>query len=265
MVYDNLVQFDATVDLSEGIVESRLNQKIDFAINHPNLAVNNPLEDIKVVVRQNKRWDNALYQLKPTGFKADLSRLEFRYFNMENDFPGGNEFRFFDLRSINTLGQNIGGIEREDSRIQAFVLKDVPNRSQNYGLIQDINGEYVISHLESDPASITSDYVFVNFFLESEALADPVFIFGALSDWQFKDENLMTYNSELGGYQASLLLKQGWYNYVYLTPDHHNPYQLEGSFFETENLYEILVYYRQVGTLYDQLVGYANIFHNRRN
>jgi len=265
MVYDNLVQFDATVDMSEGIVQRRLNQKIDFAINHPSLNVNNPLEDIKVVIRQNKRWDNALYQLRPTSVKSDLSRLEFRYFNMENDFPGGNEFRFFDLRSINTLGQNIGSIDRKDSRVQAFVLKDQPNKSQNYGLIQDMNGEYVVSHLESDPASITSDYVFVNFFLESPALADPVYIFGALSNWQFKDENLMTYNSELGGYQSSLLLKQGWYNYIYLTPDNDNPFLLEGSFFETENLYEILVYYRQVGTLYDQLVGYANIFHNRRN
>ena len=265
MVYDNQVQFDATVDMSRGILERQFNQQVQFAINYPKLASNNPLEDIKVIIRQNKRWDNALVELKPTSIKSDISRLEYRYFNLENEFPGGNEFRFFDLRSVNTLGQNIASIDRHENRIDVFILKDLPNRKQGYGLVQDINGEFVVGNLESDPPAVTSDYAFVSFFLESEPLADPVYVFGALSDWQYGGQNIMNYNSELGGYQATLLLKQGWYNYMYYVPDNSDPYRFEGSYFETENLYEILVYYRALGTFHDQLVGYANIIHNRRN
>ncbi len=265
MVFNNQVQFDATVNMSRGILERDMNQQIEFAINYPNLQVNNPLEDIKIVIRQNKRWDNALWGLKPTSMKTDISRLEYRYFNMENDFPGGNEFRFFDLRSVNTLGQNIGSIDRHENRINAFILKDVPNRNQGYGLVRDINGEYVVGNLESDPPNVTSDYVFVSFFLESDAISNPIYVMGGLSNWQYGDHNIMGYNSELGGYQATILLKQGWYNYMYYVPDDTQAYRFEGSYFETENLYEILVYYRALGTLYDQLVGYANIVHNRRN
>ncbi len=265
MVYDNLVRFDATVNLSHGIVEREFNQQIDFAINYPNLEINNPLEDIQIVIRQNKRWDNALANLKPTSIKSDIKRLEYRYFNLENNFAGGNEFRFFDLRSVNTLGANVGSIDRQENRIDAFLLKDEPNREVSYGLVQDINGEYVVGNLETDPPDITSDYVFVHFFLESEPISSPVCVLGALSNWNCSPAYTMTYNSELGGYQASLLLKQGWYNYMYFAPEDENPYRFEGSHFETENLYEILVYYREVGSLHDQLIGYSNIIHNRRN
>jgi hypothetical protein len=47
-------------------------------------------------------------------------------------------------------------------------------------------------------------------------------------------------------------------------PESEDPYLYEGSYFETENLYEILVYYRPIGALADQLIGYNNIIHNRR-
>ena len=61
-----------------------------------------------------------------------------------------------------------------------------------------------------------------------------------------------------------MLLKQGWYNYIYYMPESEDPYYYEGSYFQTENLYEIFVYYRPIGALADQLVGYSNITHNRR-
>jgi hypothetical protein len=264
MVYDNKVQIDALVGMSDGIIERDFNQQLNFSIRYPDLTVMNPLEEFNVVIRQNKRWDNALDQLPPTSLKEDLSTIEYRYFNLENNFQGGNEFRYFDLRSINVLGQNIASLDRKENRVDAFILKDELNLHRGQGTFQDINGEYVIDNLETDPANITSDYVFVHFFLESTPRSEAIFVSGALSNWQNTDDNLMTYDSQLKGYTNTMLLKQGWYNYMYYMPEATDPYHFEGSYFETENLYEIFVYYRPIGALADQLVGYSNIVHNRR-
>ncbi len=264
MIYDNKIQIDATVGISQGIVERDLNQQIDFSIRYPDFNIRNPLEDLHVVIKQNKRWDNTINGLSPTAVKEDLATIEYRFFNLETNFMGGNEFRYFDLRSLNILGQNIASIDRNENRVDAFILKDELNLHRLHGTFQDINGEYVIGNLETDPASITSDYVFVHFFLESPARSEEVFILGALSDWKYNDDNLMTYDNQLNGYTKSVLLKQGWYNYIYYIPEEKDPYHYEGSYFETENLYEIFVYYSPIGALADQLVGYSNITHNRR-
>jgi len=264
MVYDNKIQIEATVGISQGIVERDYNQQLNFSIRYPDLNIQNPLEEIKVVIRQNKRWDNALDKLPPTSLKEDLKTIEYRYFNLENNFLGGNEFRFFDLRSINILGQNVASIDRKENRVDAFIMKDELNVNRGQGTMNDINGEYVIRNLETDPATITSDYVFVHFYLESSPRSDAVFVFGAMSDWDYTNDNLMTYDNALKGYSKSILLKQGWYNYMYCAPEAEDPYHFEGSYFQTENLYEVLVYYRPIGALADQLVGYTNIVHNRR-
>jgi hypothetical protein len=263
MVYDNRIQIDAIVGMSDGIVERDYNQQLNFSIRYPDLNIKNPMEEINVIIRQNKRWDNVLSNLPPTSFKLDLKTIEYRYFNLENNFQGGNEFRHFDLRSVNILGQNIASIDRKENRVDAFILKDELN-THRQSTFEDINGEYVIDNLETDPPEITSDYVFVHFFLESPPRSEAIFVLGALSDWKCDDDNLMTYDTQLNGYTKSILLKQGWYNYIYYMPESEDPYLYEGSYFETENLYEILVYYRPIGALADQLIGYNNIIHNRR-
>ena len=57
MVYDNKIQIEATVGISQGIVERDFNQQLNFSIRYPDLQIQNPLEEINVVIRQNKRWD----------------------------------------------------------------------------------------------------------------------------------------------------------------------------------------------------------------
>jgi hypothetical protein len=42
-----------------------------------------------------------------------------------------------------------------------------------------------------------------------------------------------------------------------------NDLQSEGSFFQTENSYQSLVYYRGNGERTDRLVGYANLKNNK--
>jgi len=61
-----------------------------------------------------------------------------------------------------------------------------------------------------------------------------------------------------------MLLKQGFYNYEYWGDSPDDPNQIEGDHFQTENMYEVLVYYRPFQPMADLLVGYFVIPVNAR-
>ena len=68
----------------------------------------------------------------------------------------------------------------------------------------------------------------------------------------------MKYNTEQHQYEKSLLLKQGHYDYLYVTGDTGNRYdlvQLEGSYFDTGNDYTVIIYYRPPGSNRDRIIG----------
>jgi hypothetical protein len=69
----------------------------------------------------------------------------------------------------------------------------------------------------------------------------------------------MTYNYKRKGYQASLFLKQGYYNYLYGLVERGQKSAdvslIEGNHWETLNEYSIYVYYKKPGTNYDQLIA----------
>lgn len=267
IVFDQLVQVNPEIGISSGIAERNLNQQINFTVNYSNIKIVNPYEAIKVVIRQNQRWDNAIKNLNPTFVRENQQILEYNHFDLENNFKGGNEFRFFDLRSINYTGQNVGNIKITPERLDAFLLIDESRQHEAYGQYNDINGDFVVNNLEASPRETTADYVHVHFFLETESKASGnVFIAGALTDWDFNKRNLMQYDAELKGYTGSLFLKQGWYNYQYLVKNGNNPYLFEGSHFEAENQYEIIIYHRPPGSRADLIVGYLDMrYNNRRN
>ena len=70
----------------------------------------------------------------------------------------------------------------------------------------------------------------------------------------------MVYNGKTNLYEANLLLKQGFYNYTYVTIDKNgilDKHSLEGSMYQTENEYSVIVYFRKYGELYDQAIGFG--------
>ena len=265
MVYSDVVKIIPKLEVPSDIGKRRTHQQLNFSINYGNLEILNPIEDVKVTIKKNERWDNAITSLKPTFLREAEGILEYEYFNGENNFYGGNEFRFFDLRTINYSGQNISGIKKETNRIDAFVFKDKNRGDEVYGQFNDINGDFMINNLESSPPQTASEYVNVHFFLEAEQQPTEIYIAGELTNWNFNNQSLAKYDEELKGYTSTLLLKQGWYNYIYYAPDApENPYLLEGSHFETENKYEFIVYYRAPGSRADQIVGYYLLNYNNR-
>jgi hypothetical protein len=264
MVYDNRVKFVNERDLVGPGAIARLNQQINFTINHSNVDIMNPMHDVYVVIRQNQRWDNAIYDVKPSFVRDIEKELEYRFFDEAKMFPGGNEFRFFDVRSLNNPGRNIAYVNRNVKPYEVYLGKDKNRSDEVYSQYDEMNGNFIIQNYDyQDPTF--SNYAWVNFSLQSKPIQGEVYVIGAFNNWNFNNQNRMKYDSAQRLYTSRILLKQGWYDYQYYVKSGSLPtYYYEGSYFETENRYEIFVYYRPFQPRADLLIGYMQLLENAR-
>jgi hypothetical protein len=75
----------------------------------------------------------------------------------------------------------------------------------------------------------------------------------------------MEFNMEKGAYEKTLLLKQGFYDYSYVTVPVKREGELvsfentEGNYTSTENVYLVLVYYRPFGGRSDELIAFTTL------
>lgn len=235
------------------------NQQIQFEVSYNGLDIPSPLETVNVVIRQNQRWDNAVKDIKPSFVRQNTKQLEYRFFNDDKSFAAGNEFRFVDFTSLNYPGQNTARLDKNVKPFTLFVATDVPRADQRYAQYPDINGNYLITNRDFGEGETNSQYLNVVFTLQAPQATEPVYVVGAFNGWTKSTESEMKFSN--GAYTCKLLLKQGFYNYGY---ESKSQSAIEGSHFETENLYEILIYNRTFFPEADQLVGYYPLRVNPR-
>lgn len=261
IVYDEKVKIKGDVGLSTGVAQRRLNQQIEFSINYTNFPIPNPYLDIHVVLRQNHRNDNAIYNLKPTMVKEDIYQLEYRHFNFENNFKAGNEFRFFDIRSIHYGGRNVEKYDISETQIDAYLNFDKSRGNEPYSFIKDLNGAFVIENSEGNNDFLESDYVNVHFILDLKGnINQEIYLGGKFMDWRYADSNKMEFVEASGIYVCNALLKQGLYDFIYYVPENNeNSTMLEGNHVETNNEYEIIVYYNDPILHTDIIIGYLKL------
>jgi len=233
-------------------------QEIDFKIVYQNLKISDLFSDVKVVMLQNGRWDNARYGLTPAFIKDN--ELTYDY-DDKTVFNGNNEFRYFDTRNLQLKNNRVLQVDYKDSTYQVYLTDDIKRAFKRYSIEFDINGKYYIKNLNGYTGNTDADYVWVHFYLKNELVKNgDIYLYGSLTDWNFYKNYKMKYNETTGLYELTALLKQGYYNYVYTTlTDGSNAGDdsvIEGTFFETENDYWIAVYVRLMGTNYDQLLGF---------
>lgn len=262
-VVEPLVRIEGLVKKATFDPFNGANQEVDFKIYTDLIKPVNPVDEIKVVLMQNRRWDNAVRNLKPSFIRDNL--LEYDY-SKENVFPGGNEFRYFDIRTNRHPGENVGEIKFFRPYYHVTLLPDAVRSNKVYSSYKEMNGNFVIESQDRVTDYDTEcDYVFVHFFLPlpSPLVGGTVNVFGALTGWNANKSNEMTWNFNRAGYELTMLLKQGYYNYEYVyVPEgatKADAANLEGSFFMTENDYQIFAYYRDQAGRYDRLVGFVNI------
>lgn len=269
MIYQPGVTIDAEARFSQGIQQQFSDQQIDFKVDYKGFQLNAPQTDLKVVIRKNMRWDQIKTGFKPTNVRPFDKTLEYTFFNLENTFPGGNEFRYFDSRTLSGRGYGIQSIERSPEFTKLILQPDKPRSEGVYIQIDDLNGQYIIDQSESGRGSIEADYTPAVFTLRTPEDPDATYyVNGAFNMWQLNDRNKMTFNPDINAYQAEIFLKQGVINYDYTVvkgqdkkPDEGS---IEGNYVAAENDYDILVYYRPQAGRSDLLVGYRTVEWNRR-
>jgi len=218
-------------------------QEIDIEVNYQFLDVLNPLMDIKVNIQQNKRTDNIKTRLQPLFMRDKVLIYDYQ---TENLFDASSEWRFFDLRPVKFPGQGVGKIVL-DSTFNYYLLTDEDRSYLGYAEWKDINGERVLAGENKAFRLNEIDYGRVYFSLSTPYPKDEeIYIFGAFSDWKLDNRYKMKFDASKNLYKADFFLKQGFYNYYYVIREPETNkidcVRFQGSHYETENEYLILVY-----------------------
>lgn len=264
-VVDNKVGIAAQMQQPFSASLTQTHQKIQISVNTAPLKNIQP-QQIQTTILQNGRWDNAAQNLQPSFVRGNV--LEY---NGEQDclFSAGKEYRWLDLRSLRFESDRVERISRQNIPVLVYAKPDAIRSSLRYLWYRDLNGFNEISNAESQNPWWQSDYAEVEFTLvpngQQPMANKAVHLIGELTGNQISDSSLMQFDERKGVYYKRLLLKQGFYSYAYVTKDVLKPQQMadaaltEGNYWETENQYAILVYYRPFGGRHDELVGVRQI------
>lgn len=266
IVYEPLVQVAVSAHRSTDARTINEKHSIQFAINHQNLVLNDPNQEIKVDVYQNLDWNSVIKNIRPKYIRG--TQLLYNYVD-EISYWANNEFLYFDTKEIRNATNNIFRT-RLDNIFQTYLYTDEARGKFPYTFYPDVNGNFVLRTLDAGDVALEGDYSMVHFSLSWPGSdgSEPVYLYGSFNDWQLTEENRMRFSQDSGNYDAELLFKQGFYNYTYVTLDGSGKIdtrKIEGSFYQTENDYTVIVYYRKFGDRYDQVIGIGSANSERLN
>lgn len=257
MVVDQRVGLQLEATTNTDIDTNGAHQQIEVKINYAGLKINNPRQEIKTVVMQNGRWDNAVINAEPQYIMAD--GLQWTH-NKQLIFNGGNEYRKFETLDVSHATMGLESVKWDGKDYHAYVWTDEPRNSYVYD--EDANGAFYVRNSDNIENDYISEYVYVHFALKTPPTDNDIYINGIWTNDQFLPKYRMIYNPQNGLYENVLLLKQGYYSYNYLVKNgdgSFSPLQSEGNFCYTENKYQCMVYYKAAGDRTDTLVGYRQI------
>jgi hypothetical protein len=264
VLYENATTVGVTVARSRNTKTLNTQQTVQFSVNHPNITINNPGQEINVVVLKNKNWNEKITDLQPTFFKQN--QLLYTYTNKTN-FWGGNEYFNFDSKFVRNTSLNVVRVVKKDI-YHHYIYPFTFDKYRGYSYNPDINGQFVIRTLEANDSKTEADYAMMHFSLLADKpfTAKEVYVYGAFNDFDISDENKMQYDAKEKTYTGNILLKQGFYNYTFATLNSQgnlNTNDINGSFYESENEYTVIVYYKPFGSFYERVIGIGTGYFNQ--
>jgi Domain of unknown function (DUF5103) len=259
IVTEDAAKIEITAHRPQMTKDNNTHQQVDFVVNYSGLSITDPFRDVFAFILQNGRWDNAKRNLKPDFYGNN--ELKYNSLSDKNIFQGGNEYRYFDIKSIRYKSEYVKRIDFAIPNYDVYLYPSDNREFKPYFYWKDFNGKYYIAFQEGQKPDIESDYVYVYFTLPSDQMISggKMYISGSLNNWVFDKNDLMAYNSERKEYECTMLLKQGWYNYEYVFrkdgETNGTATLFEGSHYETENDYIVLIYYRNPRDRFDRVIG----------
>ena len=228
-------------------------QQVALSLNYGTCRVTDPYNQIHAVVTQNRRPSHTVAGTRPDINKAN--GLEWKHCD-ELIFPAGNEYHKFEILDVNLSGMNVDRMRWFEPFYHAILWEDkVPH---SYLTEKDHNGIFYPRTDDQEANDTQSEYVIVHFSLQSPRLSKKVYVNGEWSNGEFAEDCQMHYNEEYRLYEASILMKQGYYDYQYITDDGATADTM-GDFWQTENEYQAFIYYKESGSRYDRIVGYTRV------
>lgn len=253
------VQMTISPDTDKG-VKTKF-QAVNFDIVYGNNLIKRLDKDLKVFVFQNNRHDNAARFVKTTLFNPSKTTFEH---NPALIFDAGNEYRRFEMVTTQSVGMNVEAVNFYKPYYHASLRPDNFRSNGVYAFSDDLNGKVMIRNKDAKDSNCEADYEYVHFtLLCPQPLPDKVYILSEAFNNLLNSRSEMVYDEGEGGYFADVLLKQGYYNYMYVTQSKPaaaaQTAPIEGDYYQAANEYSVLVYARMPGKQYDQLVGFQTI------
>jgi hypothetical protein len=257
IMYQQKVDVGVSIHKARKIADISEKQNIELVINYSNMHINNPSEEIAVAIYQNNDWNNVITNLKPQYFRG--TQLIYKYGD-ETTFFGGNEYLYFDTKDYRTATNNIRRVQLKDV-YESRLYVDEARTHKPYTYNPDINGNFFIRSINVENTKTEADYTKVHFVYKTDLALkenEHIYVYGAFNNWQFNEDNKLKHTTQ-DYYETDILLKQGFYNYTYVALDKNYNINntIEGTHYQTENEYTVLVYYKKFGAKYDEVVGYG--------
>lgn len=235
-------------------------QNIEMSINYGDKILQNPIQNVKVTLFQNGNWKTSISNLKPQYTLG--SELIYRY-NKETQFWGGNEGYTIDNKIIRATNNTVARVTSGDNIYNTYLYTNTPRKNQPYTYFPDINGNFFVQNANSSNSGIEADYSWVYFALDApEFLEGNIYVSGMFNNYALTDDYKMELNKKTGLYEKALLIKQGFTNYQYILTNKKGAIDFEnaidGNYFQTENNYTAIVYYKGNNDRYDRVIGIAN-------
>lgn len=254
---ESLVEISGEATSAHDGKDYKTHQRVQFKVVYDKNIFSQPRTNFTAIISQNFRWDNAQI-LKPLFVSNGL--LSFNYIDKKGKFIGNYEFPYFDTSNILNSSHTVRTLEQDENKETQCYLYPNETAANNYFYLRDMNGNFSLKADNTFNTNTEADYVWVHFTLVSEELPSSVFVVGRFNQWKTSATNRLLYDKDLGIYHIALLLKQGVYNYTFVTKRQNGQLNnLLGNYSETENDYYIFIYYKDERLQTDRLVGFRRI------
>lgn len=235
-------------------------QNIEMTINYGEKLLQNPIQNVKVTLFQNGNWKTSISNIKPQYTLG--SELIYRY-NKETQFWGGNEAYTVDNKIIRTTNNTVAKVTSGDNIYNTYLYVNTPRKNKPYTYFPDINGNFYITNANVQNPGIEADYSWVYFALDASNFADgSIYVSGMFTNYTLTDDYKMDFNKNTGLYEKAILMKQGFTNFQYIRTDKKGNIDFEnavdGNYYQTENNYTAIIYYKGNNDRYDRVIGISN-------
>lgn len=258
ILFEDLVSVPLQIRRARNLSVINYMHNLDFSIKTQNIIFQNPLKNVKVMLMQNGRFDNVITNIKP---QYTLGNDLIYKYDTETQFWAGNEFLYFENKDIRAAGNNVGRVDSNGSLYNSHLYTNEARASQPYTYFPDANGNFIPLNINAENNNIEADYAWVYFSLSAPAFFEKkdIYVNGMFNNFAKTSEFKLDYNEQKGLYEKAIVIKQGFTNFEYEVAGTNGKIDaanaIDGNFYQTENNYFVIVYYRENNSRYDRVIG----------